>query len=433
MLDSGGSLEGETDIYGRVVGMPHSVQMANQRGYYGNPVVSPNGVNPSDGVDDVHGGWSSTPANGIHHPGHEVPHHIRPQLPQVNRMQSSDNLRRQGLLAPSQSGVPTRPSPSISQARRGSLPYPTPVSITIPHHAQIPHPQVRVAYPMPLQSNGAQMPLHLAVSMNNLRRSSLPGNARSVSGLPPASAGSGMADYPNPQQQQDLNGSDQRARNQRLSPIEDQELVSEAEAEAEHDDSQFGYLAGPPRDSGQPHVNAQMQYQAFSGDEFPSQARMQGDGVYTVSCVELSSHQSCGADKQFYLAQTPNGGILPNPTFSFGSTKPKTRQDDSSTLDSVYAQPQGSVQDILPSIYRGRIGSMASILSQATTDGGATTDGTSSDMERYPFMYAAYQQAIAPVDTTLVTPLEGPTKGLAPPTMAVLPYGFQADARRASA
>jgi hypothetical protein len=312
------------------------------------------------------------------------------------------------------------------------------MSILLPQQGYAEPQQARLAYPMPpMQSSAAPMPLHVAVSMNNLRRASLPGNSRAYSAGLSASIASVVAGGNNNshEQRQDVGcgGLDQKSGSQRLSPIEDKEQTPEPPL----NETQLGYFTSPSRGSGHAKLRGQMEYQPPSsgGVEYSMPTGLEGDSIYRVSPAGPLFPQGSDTEMRLYHAQMPAQGLIPNPEFSFGSPHPVAGQEVGANQAGIYAQPQGPIQDAPPYSqafpFRGRIGSMASILSQATTDGGATTDGTSSDTER--LAYAAYQQAIAPVDTALVTPLDGPPMGLTPPKLVALPHGFQSDARRASA
>ncbi len=384
--------------------MAPSINIGGQQGYYGPPVpsVSPSGRGAPSSVDIIDNdndfGWSTTPANGIHHPGHDVPVHLR-MNPALRPQPSHPAMNTNG-----------RASPMISQARRGSLPYPPPQGSAI--NQQSPH--MRAGYNNNL---GVPLPSHLAPSGMDRRRSSLPGNPRSIS----TNSLSVTRRSPVESVQMAQHGSQgSTGRNSGLSPIADQERTPEAEG-ANEQGQQFesptsaglGGLRNFP--SGQPG--------------FVLPGHLQADQPYVVQPAGPLFAQNYAMGM---VPQVQQVGPLPNPSFSFGSGGDRDLPKD------AYAQPQAGngVPPFHPaSVFRGRIGSMASILSQATTDGGATTDGTSSDWDRVPGAYAAYQQAIAPIDMALQTPQDEVPKTLtnAQAHLSAVPPGFQADLRRASA
>jgi hypothetical protein len=420
-------------MYGRQLGLgPSTTIPPGQHFFYANQMssVSPTQASyPSSDMTEaeVDCGWSSTPANGVHHPGHDVPSHLRQPINQASRIQSSDNLRRAATVQGQVGGAPGRPTPMISQVRRGSLPYPPPMPAglnQLQYHHQ--HQQARGAYPAPAHQHGIPVPLHMAVSVDDLRRSSLPGNARSVSAGPLAQTRSDGLSQGGPAQQEPS------AEHQRgLSPIEDQELTPDASG-----------IQGLNFASSSTHKTAaqyamgdRMAHHSAVPMTFTLPSHLPAGQMYPVSTAEPMFPQD-------YAAAPATTVPMPNPGFSFGTPQLADAtqvhdSDPSTATTNAYAQPQSgqsTEQQPLPINpafhFRGRIGSMASILSQATTDGGTTTDGNSSDWDRNPW---SFPHGIASSDAPLVTPLDAPVGGLVPPAISALPPGFQADVRRASA
>lgn len=221
----------------------------------------------------------------------------------------------------------------ISQARRGSLPYPPP---NIVHHGVPPVQPGRIVGPSPTSSyiaNRPNIPLHVAVAVNNGRRASLPGN--SPLNLRSSASGSPMMPM------------SMRGAGRQLNIIQDHEE----------------------------YVNTDL--------ALPLEATL-----------ELPSALPSGS--------TPGTGPLPNPGFSFGNANLdmsdpnnfNTLQDNMSPLSSMSSNlvsPTDFTTNFNSYVARGRMGSMASILSLATTDAG--TEPGSSDWERaLPPMPYVYQQ-----------------------------------------
>lgn len=216
-------------------------------------------------------------------------------------------------------GVPgvMKVTPLIQQARRGSLPYPPPQAPGAPLPKQPP------ILARTVSSSGlarAQIPAHLAVSAAE-RRASLPLNSQSVSlgFFTPPRIG---PKAPHPM------GA--------LASISDEEHLPNCVAD--------GASHGRQRPS---------TISSFSGVGEPNR----------------SAHEDTD--------QRVHGGPLPNPEFSFGNNGTVLRK--ASFASSASVSPNVASPTFPQAfLYRNRMGSMASILSQATT-----TDGTSdSDWER---------------------------------------------------
>lgn len=218
-------------------------------------------------------------------------------------------------------------TPFMGQARRGSLPYPPPAgsSNTATSSAKpLSAPPGLVRTVSGSSVLRPQLPLHLAIALNNGRRASLPINSQTVSLGPftPPRIGA-----------RSLNQST-------LMAIADDEHLLHPMSGATG-----GYLAN---------------HSAFAHGSSANKSDDSGD-----TTPEAKVHNS-------------EYGPLPNPGFSFGEGTSVT-QDGSSTSTLFTSShthmpqlPQGAT------VYRDRMGSMASILSHATT----TDDASDSDWER---------------------------------------------------
>lgn len=246
---------------------------------------------------------------------------IRYAVPGSSQTPVDRSSVRRGSIAQQSAynGVPgvMKVTPLIQQARRGSLPYPPP---------QAPGPHLSKQHPIlarTVSSSGlarAQIPAHLVVSSTE-RRASLPLNSQSVS---------------------------------------------------------LGFFT-PPRIG--PKALHPMAALASITDEEQVPNRLTSDASYGQQRPSaISSSSGVGElndPSREDINQPVQNGPLPNPEFSFGNNGTILRK--ASFASSVSVSPNVASPTFPQAfLYRNRMGSMASILSQATT-----TDGTSdSDWER---------------------------------------------------
>lgn len=218
----------------------------------------------------------------------------------------------------SKSGV-MKPTPLISQVRRGSVPYPPPqisasATYTMPSQRPPPPPSLSRTVSSSALAR-AQIPPHLVPDPSTCRRASMPANSHSIS----------LGFFTPPRI-----GSKTTGPTGALSAIADDE-----------------HLLGPSVPTASTHAG----HPLASG--------------------------SAGTTSNANGHQTQPYGPLPNPEFSFGNSGPVERK--SSLTSSASVSPHVTSQMFMQgAAYRNRMGSMASTLSQATT-----TDGASdSDWER---------------------------------------------------
>ncbi|KAJ9108573.1 hypothetical protein QFC19_002289 [Naganishia cerealis] len=216
-------------------------------------------------------------------------------------------------------------TPTIGQARRGSLPYPPPGS---PNTASSAKPLYTPPGMARAVSNASvprpHLPLHLAIAMNNGRRASLPNNSQSVS----------LGHFTPPRI-----GAKSLNQSTLMSIADDEHLLHPLSGVAN------GYIA-----SGQ--------------DQSLSPKNSDGSGGTTPEAKVERLHEY---------------GPLPNPGFSFGHVD-SANQNASSTSISFMSSSDTHIPQ-LPhngTVYRDRMGSLASTLSHATT----TDDASDSDWER---------------------------------------------------
>ncbi|KAJ9107683.1 hypothetical protein QFC21_001143 [Naganishia friedmannii] len=216
-------------------------------------------------------------------------------------------------------------TPLIGQARRGSLPYPPPAG-SLNTAASSAKPLSALPGLVRTVSGSSsvlrpQLPLHLAIALNNGRRASLPINSQTVSLGPftPPRIGA-----------KSLNQST-------LMAIADDEHLLHPVSRATN-----GYFAS---------------HSALAHGSFANKSDESGDTTPEAK------------------AENSEYGPLPNPGFSFGEGICATQNGSSTStlfMSSRTHMPQGHT------VYRDRMGSLASTLSHATT----TDDASDSDWER---------------------------------------------------
>ncbi len=290
----------------------------------------------------------------------------------------------------SMSGV-QRGMPMLSQARRGSLPYPPPELMP----PQQPRTISTSSIPQPQRTN---IPMHVAMSLNNVRRASLPGNSAGIiqpgrQGMPGVNQGPPMM----------MHGAGRSH-----AAIQDYDEVSP-----------LNYINTQVPSAGQQSSATMMQQSASS--------MTTGSGGLSGSSIDQALQ-----------------GPLPSPGFSFGNANlDMANQPDmgGSGVLQENVSPLGSQSSASPLEYsanysyyvpRGRMGSMASILSNVTA---TSTEGSASDWERH--INATFPNgAIPQVQTPLVATELEKEKSLFPPGMAgvtpLAPWAHMGD-RRASA
>ena len=289
---------------------------------------------------------------------------------------------------------PRRPAlGSAAEARRGSLPYPSPLTA----------PPQRTVQPGPVPSSpsGRHLPAHL-MGMRAGRRASLPTGAMTISSGPftPPRVGNihpltartttnGLtAGY----------GHISPANKRELSPIEDHEQVP---------DGSTGLKQERPREL---KVQTSLSYQGTS-----LQSPLSAQFAQSASSYENVSPETLDdlVQSQFTLSQGP----LPNPTFSFGSAMPPSDafpQDDTSPFGS---DTVGPIYDFT----KARFGSIASIETSQTD---ATENGSGSDWG----MPADWMTQV-----NLSQIFEDGGVDMNAGGYMTVPQGFHPDARRASA
>lgn len=311
------------------------------------------------------------------HRSQPPPHMVYTGIP-VDLHQPPPHLGLPRQPAPLPVAYPVGAAATMSQARRGSLPYPTPGA---PPPGALANAAAAAGMRV-VSGPGAtrtHVPLRLAMTMTNGgRRASLPGTGRI---MPLSSAG---------------------AKIRELSPIQDEQ--SAAAASAAQRDVKTDPIA-PTQLPG-----------SSSGLDFVMPKAL----VTGVPDVEI--------------------GAMPNPGFTFGGGA-GAAMGGGATFNAFDGYTFGGRPDAVispgepsssssnnPFTFRGRMGSIASIFTQ-TTDAG-TDGGTLSDTDRF-------QQGGAPFDMSQYTfmPVEGGNGAAAGAGMGGLqvPVGFNPDERRASA
>lgn len=239
-------------------------------------------------------------------------------------------------------GATSPRSPTIGQAaaaRRGSIPYPTPLSASFadgrnggvsPKFS----PSVR---PMPST-------LHLTAIRNNSRRASMPGPPQLISSGPFTPPRIVSAHYPllsNATSGTTANNANNGRQTRELSPIKDTDTESGGNA------------------------NGNGQSFTFSETDFSTTYLTPPSSTYNPSGNSTNSSIS---NTQLGDLQTPQNGPLPNPTYSFGANPMfatgQQTEEEAKRAQAIFM----SIQE------RGRLGSLASI----DTGGTWTTDGTST-------------------------------------------------------
>lgn len=256
---------------------------------------------------------------------------------------------------PSMGGSGPR-SPVIGQAsaaRRGSIPYPTPLSISTMDMSGRPGPNSGSSSPKFSPSvRPAPSALHLAAIRNNTRRASMPGPPQLLSSgpfTPPR-----IVSYP-------INSSLNTGPSRELGSIKDNE----------------GENAHSAPDPSPPFM--------FSESDFSTTFITPQSSTYypSGSYGSLSSSDMAGPDDSSKLAEQQNlNGPYPNPAFSFGNNAVFTMPSDAQQMDE-----SRRAQAIYESIQqRGRMGSLASIGTNdsdatAGTAGTGGTGGTGDELD----------------------------------------------------
>lgn len=282
---------------------------------------------------------------------------------------------------------------SAAEARRGSLPYPTPVTA----------PPQRTVQPGPVPSSpsGRHLPAHL-MGMRAGRRASLPTGAMTISSGPftpprvgnihPLTARTPVNGLTT------AYGQISPANKRELSPIADHEQLQ---------DGPNGSKQDRPREL---KVQTTLSYQGTSLHTPLSAQFTQSSSSYDNVSPEAIDDL---VQSQFTLSQGP----LPNPTFSFGSAMPPTEAFPQGDTSPFSNDQMGPMYDFT----KARFGSIASIETSQTD---ATENGSGSEWG----MPADWMTQV-----NLSQIFEDGGVDLNAGGYMTVPQGFHPDARRASA